>query len=444
MLKRISASAIVVFSILLISISFAQDIKKTGGLARLSAMGGNIYVIDPFFNTVNTAWNGVYNNFILADLGTTAGTFSSGGFGQYISGSFSAGRSWTFGGILARNDFPGVGIALLDPGSILSLPSAPGTIPPFGGSVGVVGIVNFLRPGGVLALDNNVVLMTTYKLRNTIIGFGLSYAGTTNDVTTPAIGAAPAFTSEGSASQLGFNLGIISDITRNIKLDIATTLLLPSASFKTSSSGDIETKASQTYIGVNARAFWKVNPNLRFVPIFTFLTVSGTIDSGGISTGSVDFPSLTSFAFGGGLNYKIGDFLLAGGVLFSSNSWTIPATSGAPELSNSATLFPIWNLGAEWQLLDWLYGRIGYIAITGSTTLESDADPTDPINTSINEFVASFFGPSQRGATLGVGFRFGDFSLDAMVNEDVLRQGFNIVGGGGPTFFLITTSYALP
>ncbi len=433
MLKRISA--IVVFSILLISISFAQDIKKTGGLARLSALGGNIYVIDPFFNTVNTAWNGVYNNFILADLGTVAGgPFSPGGFGQYISGSFSVGKSLTLGGILARNDFPAVGIALLDPGanSTIGLPFS-----------GVVSTVNGLRGGGsVIALDNNVVLMATYKLRNTIIGFGLAYAGTTNDVTTPAIGAVPAFTSEGSSSQLGFNLGIISDITRNIKLDIAGTLLLPSASYKESTSGDIETKASQTYIGVTARAFWKVNPNLRFVPIFTFLTVSGTIDSGGTFTGSVDFPSLTSFAFGGGLNYKIGDFLLAGGVVFSSNSLTIPASTApvvTPELSNSATLFPIWNLGAEWQLLDWLYGRIGYIAITGSATSEAPASAD-----AVSEFVATFFGPSQRGATLGVGFRFGDFSLDAMVNEDVLRQGFNIVGGGGPTFFLITTSYALP
>jgi len=154
-------------------------------------------------------------------------------------------------------------------------------------------------------------------------------------------------------------------------------------------------------------------------------------------------PSLTSFAFGGGLNYKIGDFQLAGGVSFSSNSLTIAATgtdsTGTPELSNSATLFPIWNLGVEWQLLDWLVGRLGYISFTGSTTSETSADPSN-----VNEFVATFFGPSQRGATLGVGFRFGDFSLDAMVNEDVLRQGFNIVGGGGPTFFLITTSYALP
>ncbi len=421
---------IIVFSILLISISFAQDIKKTGGLARLSAMGGNLYVIDPYFNTVNTAWNGVYNNFLLADLGTAAGSaFSAGGFGQYISGSFSAGKSWTFGGILARNDFPGVGVALLDPGanSTISLPIS-----------GVVSTVNDLRGfSGVIALDNNVVLMATYKLQNTIIGFGLAYAGTTNDQTIPSDSIV--FTSEGSASQLGFNLGIISDISRNIKLDIAGTLLLPSASFKTSSSGDTETKASQTYIGVNARAFWKVNPNLRFVPIFTFLTVSGTIDSGATSTGTSDFPSLTSFAFGGGLNYKIGDFLLAGGVLFSSNSMTIAATSGVPELSNSATLFPIWNLGAEWQLLDWLYGRIGYIAITGSAKTEFPATET-----SVSEFVATFFGPSQRGATLGVGFRFGDFSMDAMVNEDVLRQGFNIVGGGGPTFLLITTSYALP
>ena len=135
--------------------------------------------------------------------------------------------------------------------------------------------------------------------------------------------------------------------------------------------------------------------------------------------------------------------MLAGGVSFSSNNLTIAATgpdsTGIPELSNSATLFPIWNFGVEWQLLDWLYGRLGYSAITGLSKSELPASAT-----AVSEFVASFFGPSQRGATLGVGFRFGDFSLDAMVNEDVLRQGFAIIGGTGPTFVLITTSYALP
>jgi hypothetical protein len=423
---------ILILSLLIIPTSLSQEIKKTGGLARISAMGGNIYVVDPFFNTVNTAWNGVYNNFILADLGTAASSpFGAGGFGQYISGSFRAGSRWTFGCILARNDFPGIGIALLDPGTILPISSR------FGGATGVVGIVNSLRSfGDVIALDNNVVLMATYKLRNTIIGFGLAYASTTNESTAPG---PPQITTEGSASQLGFNLGVITDFSRNFKLDAAATILLPSASYKTSSTGDTETKASQTFIGVNARAFWRVNPNLRVVPILAFLTVSGTVDSGGTSGGSVDFPSLTSFALGGGLNYKIGDFLLAGGVLFASNSSTIPATAGLPELENSSTVFPIWNLGVEWELLDWLYGRLGYISFSGSSTTQTSAT-----STSVNEFVSTFFGPSQRGATVGVGFRFGDFSLDAMINEDVLRQGFNVIGGGGPTFFLLTSSYAIP
>jgi hypothetical protein len=429
MLKKILT--VTVLSLLVVSVSFTQDIKKTGGLARLSGMGLNPYVIDPYFNTVNTAWNGVYNNFILADLGTAASSpFGAGGFGQYISGSFRAGSRWTFGGILARNDFLGIGIALLDPGTILPISS------PFGGSAGVVGIVNSLRsPGDVIALDNNVVLMATYRLRNTIIGFGLAYASTTNE---SSLAGTPAVTTEGSASQLGFNLGVITDFSRNFKLDAAATILLPSASYKTSSTGDTETEASQTFIGVNARAFWRVKPNLRVVPILAFLTLSGTVDSG-LSRGSVDFPSLTSFAFGGGLNYRIGDFLLAGGVVFSSNSSTIPATAGAPELENSATVFPIWNLGVEWQLLDWLYGRLGYVALTASSTTQTTAT-----STSVNEFVATLFGPSQRGITVGVGFRFGDFSLDATINEDVLRQGFNIVGGGGPTFFLLTSSYAIP
>ncbi|UCH65541.1 MAG: hypothetical protein JSW63_13205 [Ignavibacterium sp.] len=426
MLKKILT--VTVLSLLVVSVSFAQDIKKTGGLARLSGMGLNPYVIDPFFNTVNTAWNGVYNNFILADIGTSASpSFGAGGSGQYVSASFSAARRWTFGGILARNDFPGYGIALLDPGSNGSLGA------PFSG---VVSTVNSLRaPGSVLPLDNNLVLMATYRLRNTIIGLGVAYASTSNEST---LAGTPQVTTEGSASQLGFNLGVISDLSRNLKLDASATILLPSASFETSSTGDTETKASQTFIGITGRAFWRVNPNLRVVPLLAFVTVSGTVDSG-LSRGSVDFPSLTSFAFGGGLNYKIGDFLLAGGVIFSSTSYDVEATAGAPKLENSATIFPIWNLGVEWHLIDWLVGRLGYVAVTGSTTSQTPAT-----SSTVNEFVATFFGPPQRGITLGVGFRFGDFSLDATVNEDVLRQGFNIVGGGGPTFFLMTASYALP
>jgi hypothetical protein len=405
---------------------YSQGVEKTGGLARLAGIGGNPYVMDPFFNTVNPAWNSVYDNFVLGDLGSSAGApFSAGGFGQYLSGSFRIGRNFTLGGILARNDFNGMSVALLDPGSNNSLGI------PIGG---VVSTVNGIRgTGAVIPLDNNFEIIGTYSMGNLALGLGIAYASTTNDFT-PATGTS----SEGAASQLGFNLGLLTDITSSIKLDLGASFIMPSASFKLST--DNETAASQTIIMVNGRAFWDISSKLQFVPVVLFATASGTLDSGVTSTGSIDMPSFSSIGVGAGLNYRVGDFLLAGGVIFSTNSLTFPAIQNVnPELSNSATIFPLWNFGVEWDLLDWLVGRFGYVSFTGSVTNE-----TAPTATSVDEAVFTFFTPSQRGATVGVGFRFGDFSLDATVNEDVLRQGFNNIGGGGASFAYLTASYAMP
>lgn len=413
--------------ILVVTTSFPQEIKKTGGLARLAGMGANPYVIDPFFNTVNPAWNAVYSNFVLGDLGSVSGSpFSAGGFGQYISGSFQIGNQWTLGGLLARNDFNGMSIALLDPGTNNSLGV------PYPGVVSTVnGIVE--EYGSVVPLDNNVEAIGTYSFQNTVVGLGIAYASTTNDVTPPTGGS-----SEGSASQFGFNLGVISDLSRSFKLDVGLSLAMPSASFKVDSLN--ETSASQTIILVNGRAFWKLNSNLKLVPLIVFSTASGTTDSGGTSTASVDMQSFTLFVFGAGLNYQIGDFLLAGGAIFSTATRTVPAISGvSPELSFGATTFPIWNIGVEWNMVDWFVGRLGYVAFTSNASGEFTNTAT-----SKTEVMTTFFAPSQRGATVGVGFRFGDFSLDATVNEDVLRQGLNTIGGGGPTFAYMTASYSIP
>lgn len=415
--------------ILAVSITYSQEIKKTGGYARLAGMGSNPYVIDPFFNTVNPAWNAVYNNFVLGDLGSAAGSpFSAGGYGQYLSGSFQIGENWTLGGILARNDFNGMSIALLDPGTnnTLGLPY-PGVVSTVNGIAG--------EGGSVIPMDNNVEAIGTYSFGKTIVGLGIAYASTTNDVNPPTGGS-----TEGSASQFGFNLGVISDLTRSLKLDIGASFVLPSASFKIDTLN--ETSSNQTIITVNGRAFWNLNKNLKLVPLLLFSTVSGTIDSGGTSAASVDMPSYTRFALGVGLNYQIGDFLLAGGAIFSTATLTTPAVSGvspAPELSDNTTTFPIWNIGAEWNMVEWFVARLGYVAYTGNASTENTTTPT-----SKTEYITTFFAPSQRGATVGIGFRFGDFSLDATVNEDVLRQGFNTIGGGGPTFAYLTASYALP
>jgi len=117
-------------------------------------------------------------------------------------------------------------------------------------------------------------------------------------------------------------------------------MAFPNASFKIDSLN--ETNASQTLILVNGRAFWDLNSHLQLVPIIAFSSASGTIDSGLTSTSSIDMPSYTWFAFGVGLNYQVGDFLLAGGATFSTASLTVPSVAQvSPELAYGATTFPI-------------------------------------------------------------------------------------------------------
>ena len=80
---------------------------------------------------------------------------------------------------------------------------------------------------------------------------------------------------------------------------------------------------------------------------------------------------------------------------------------------------------------------MGYMAVTGSFSNELAANATD-----VNEAISTIPGITA-GFWLGLGFRTAGFSLDATVNDDVLRQGFNNFGDGGATFAYISLSFAL-
>jgi hypothetical protein len=378
-------------------------------------MGNNPYIVDPYTTTVNPAWAGYYPNFLFGDLGSTAGAFASGGVGQFISANFHVGGGLTLGGMLTRNDFNGISIARLDPGGIVNqINSAVGT-------------------GSVVNLNNNLELFGSYKLENSVFGLGIAYATTTNE-TKPATGKGIT----GSATQIGFNGGIVTKLTGSIMLDVGASVILPSAKFEpaTGKSSDF----SQTVIGVNARAFYTYSPKLSFVPSAFFLTASGTGNTAGTSA---DLPSATIITFGIGANYEVGDFLFAGGPGFATISTTQKSTKTTPELTTSFFAFPIWNLGIEWNMNDWFVARVGYVAATLKTSTESAASAT-----TVNEtIVTSFLGPhglGGGGATVGVGFRLDNFSLDATVNEDVLRQGLANIGGTGATFAYLSLSYSIP
>ena len=185
--------------------------------------------------------------------------------------------------------------------------------------------------------------------------------------------------------------------------------------------------------------FFNVSSKVAVVPVFRLLSSSGTAkigDADGVT--STDLNSYSILTVGVGFVYTLQDFLFSGGLLYNSRGSTEPEVPGvSPDLESSESSFPVWNLGVEYYVLDWMATRAGYYVSTSQFTTETQASDTEK-----NEFIRTGFDPDNGGFTLGMGFRFGGFSLDATVHEDVLRQGLNNIGGGGATFGYISASFA--
>jgi len=404
------------FLVLVSCLSFAQEnnsdkqsFDRSGGYARIQSLGNNPYIIDPENIKTNPAYADLYQNFLWGDLGSSKIGQDDNGTGQFLGFSLKITPEITIGGLLTRKDFQSSSIGLLDP-------------------TGVVRIVNSLvGSNAVVPLDNNMELFGSYRKDKMALGFGIAYASTKNNYT-PATGNSD----EAAASQFGLNAGMILTVNSNLDIDVDASLIFPSAS-ATPGTGS-KTAASNTVMMIDGRAFYKVNSKITVVPIVTFGTVSGSVDHLGKSS---DLPSTTMLGAGVGINYRMGDFLLAGGPSFSYTSTTNPSIPNvSPEEVNSTFTFPSWNIGAEWNLTSWLIGRFGYVATTASNTWQNAVTVTKT-----DEFTRTSFGVND-GATLGIGLRFGQFALDATVNEEILRQGLNNIGGGKATLAYISASYA--
>ncbi len=403
-------------SLLFVSfISFAQDsnsekqnFDRSGGYARVQSLGSNPYVVDPENMKTNPAYAAYYQNFLWGDLGSKA-ISDDNGVGQFAGFSLKITPAITVGGILARKDFQSNSIALLDPTGVSSI------------------VNNLVGASAVVPLDNNMELFGSYQTGKMVLGLGIAYAHSTNKFT-PATGSAD----EGTASQFGLNAGLILEVNKDLDVDVDASLVMPSAT-ATPGTGT-KTAASNTLLMIDGRAFYKVNPKITLVPLVSFGTISGTVDAGGKSS---DLSSTRMLSAGVGINYRAGDFLLAGGPSFIYTSTTNPSIPNiSAEESNSSFTFPSWNIGAEWNLTSWLIARFGYVASTTSNTWQNAVSATKT-----DEYTRTTFGAND-GATVGIGLRFGQFGLDATVNEEILRQGLNNIGGGKATLAYISASYA--
>ncbi len=409
-MKRITSLLFCIIFLAAITAANAQDIHRTGGQARIYSMGNNPYIIDPEFIKLNPAWASDYYNFLWGDIGSNAGAaFGDNSNGQFAGLNVRINSRFTVGGLVTVNTAnPFVSISTLDPYGL------------------VQSINNAIGINRVVPLNNNFEALASFKYGPSTFGLGIAYAATQNEF--DRVGQTAEI---GDASQFGINAGLLSRLTGNITIDAGVSLIFPSTSYQPVAGNN--TKLSQTILLLNARSFINVSRRLTFVPLIALQSASGSIDAGGSSG---DLPSLFNFRIGVGANYKIDEFLLAGGVGIDFNSQKTPSIPNvSPQLTNSSVQFPVWNLGAEWIATKWLVARLGYMASTTNSTTETTYSTTQT-----NQNIVTSYAPGT--VTLGIGLRFGGFSLDATVNSDVIRQGLNIIGGGGPTFAYVSTSYA--
>ena len=403
---------LVTFILIFSCMSYSQnDIKdmRYGGYARLHAMGDNPYIVDPDNIKLNPAYTSIYSNFIWGDIGSSNEN-PEGGYGQFAGFDYRFNREFVLGFLLTRNDFmPSYCIGYLDPRDLVSQINSSGT------------------GANVVPLDNNFELVGSYDFGKFVLGGGIAYAATTNDYK-PATGTGD----KNSASQFGVNVGIMAELSSSFNFDLAASLILPSVTYEPGTPGADKVEASNTDMLVNARGFWRLSSRISLVPNVAFYNSTGTAKVGAQSS---DLPSWMGFLVGIGLHYKVGDLLFAGGPAFMYQSETVKSVANiSPELDNSSTTFPAWNLGMEWYLTEWLIGRMGYVASTFSETMQQAATAT-----TVDEQTYTSFGRGD--VRLGVGIRFGSFTLDATINDQALRQGLNLIGGGTPTFAYLSASY---
>ena len=128
------------------------------------------------------------------------------------------------------------------------------------------------------------------------------------------------------------------------------------------------------------------------------------------------------------------DIQLAGGVIIEYNS--MKADSGSFEYKSTDFIAPRFHLAGETSIADWLTARFGY---SRSVNMNKAEYKSGSITIERNEIFPS---SSVQTISLGAGFHFGRFSIDATVSERWLKEGINFVSGKQNDLFgVVSASY---
>jgi len=443
---------IAVLSLLIVGMALPQ--AKPGGIARQLALGGSQAGLnavmnpflwdDPSLVFFNPAYQHEYRDYMWSNIAggqiLSTGSTNSDGYGYQNAGvSFGLSNAFTLGLILSY-----------DPSAANYVNTLPDEFPGMQRS-----------SQDIPSIQNVWEAVATYRFTSMTLGLGIMYGWSNNDYKVDQVAPTSATgEQEASSSVLGFRLGALMKLGDDADLGITGVLRLDNTTDRIEYSPGVAGlggiyEASGTEIQLTARAKIKMSNKFNFVPYAMLMLLSAEPKEteppvGLAKTTATLEASSTNYAFGLGGEYRQNDFLFVGGLSWQHAEIELNQKATVDTVDNimGFTGLPVINLGGEWQITEWLAGRIGYYRAIGSVKQESKyPNISYEQNTSMPHswlLIGSLNPNTWDGlVTLGVGLDFGNFALDATVSEEALRRGIGIIGASDAinTFGYMTASY---
>ncbi len=405
--------------LIMTSVGFAQSIPS--GTGRIEALANSPFILDAATDIQNNpAWNTQYRNYTFGDIGRNLVTGSDFQLSDQFAGvTFGVGKQWNLGMVInKRRD----SWDLFNADTVLG-PNRVGVSAPI---VPFHGLIGYMMN------------------KNTSIGLA-PYITSWSQEHTDTDTSGSAFQSDFSSSSIGATLGILHMIKKGW-IEGAVGFQMNKYKSIFTQAGTTQTVENNGGIGlsVNLRAWMypKTGSKVAVVPVLGFSTYSfdNKLTAGTITRLGNKY-SWLNVNGGVGLNWPVVDDIQLAfgmGVTYNSakaegqDSTILPAGSSA---KSTDLIAPVYNFAGETRIADWLTARFGFSrsvdmskveTVRGTTVIDKQTLASNPVNT----------------ISLGAGFHFGRFSLDATVSERWLKHGVNFISGGDHDLFgVISASY---
>lgn len=170
--------------------------------------------------------------------------------------------------------------------------------------------------------------------------------------------------------------------------------------------------------GINARKFY--GDKTKIVPLVV-LSYRKSNSKFFPDANKTDFTDVT-FGLGLGINHNINeDNLLVMAIEPFGYSSSKAKVDLGTETTNSTITIPGLYMGVESKIRTWLKGRLGVAQVFQSNT--SKVTPNGQPETKTTSYSTPY------NVTFGLGFNFGDFVVDAGINEGLFFDGPNFISG---------------